>query len=227
MIDPNSYGTPMQRARMLAVTNPRLAYWLAQDDMQNKLLGFQTMEHTFDNGTTAQPAQTSFPTVLGEDFYPVDLRSTVQRPEYAAGNIYKPQSDYFNALQSGIWVKMEVVGGLPGRNYMINQQFTPLEIIAPNANSTSKSIICGLGSVLEYSQNVRTDLTLRRTYQASELPALLGISFVGWSLGCQGYFSVPLDKACSHLRGLPEMEGLKIVERAHLLCPGGIVASSR
>lgn len=216
MFNPTDYGTPMERARRLASVNPRLAYWLARPEMQNKLLGFQTLEKTFDSGTASQPAEASFPTTLGEDFCVVDIRSTVQRPEFATGNIYKAQSDYFNALQSGIWLKMQVVGGAPGRKYMITDQLVPLEVIAPNANSSGKSIICGLNSVLGYSQNVRADITLRRTYQASELPLLMAVSFVGWSLGCMDYMSVQLNDAANYLRGLPEMEGIKIVEKANL-----------
>lgn len=199
--------SPLRLASELAPTYPQLAYWLAQPRLRSNLLGFHTLEYSFESGAVGQPAEVTFPTTLGEDFYVLDLRSTVQRPNYAAGNIFKAQSDLANAQQSGIWAKLQVVGGAPGSRYLINDTYLPLEIIAPNANSQSQSPICGMNAVLTYSQSVRADLVLRRAYAGGELPAHVAISFVGYSLGCRNYDSISVDEATSYLRGLPGLLG--------------------
>jgi len=207
----NDYALPMEFARRLAPTNPRLAYQLAQVAQKNRLLGLYSVSYNFTAGVVDTPYEATFPSTLGEDFFVVDIRSTVQRPSAFSGNIFKAQSDYYNALQSGIYCKLQVVGGPPGSKYLISDNFVPLETIAPNANGQGKSVICGMDAVLLYSQTVRADLTLRRAYTESELPLNMTIAFLGWSLQCCDYrTSIPLQDAQAYLRGLPEMEDLKL-----------------
>jgi len=205
---------PIDYARRLAPTNPLLAYQLVQVAKRNRLLGSYDLSYRFTSGVVDAPAQATFPTTLGEDFFVVDIRSTVQRPNAFAGSIFKAQSDFYNAMQSGIYVKLQVVGGPPGSKYIINDNFTPLEVIAPNANGQGKSVICGMDATLLYSQTVRADLTLRRAYPESELPLDMTIAFLGWSLQCCDYRNaLPPGDAVAYLRGLPEMESVNFSGR--------------
>ena len=210
----HTYPTPMEVARKVAVVNPQLAYYLAKVGAQQRLIGFQTLSLTIESGTVDSPLEATFPTTLGEDFYVLDIRSTVQRPTAFAGSIFKGQSDFYNAQQSGLYVRMQVVGGLPGRRYVINDQYAPLEIIAPNASSVGNSLIVGLDAVLQYSQSVRADFTLRRAYAPSELPLEVSISFLGWSLGCQDFSRFDAVEATSFLRGLREFDGIVLPTNA-------------
>lgn len=181
--------------------NPQLAATLLSLKGTQKRIGFQTLKVTIPSGTPGVPYEATFPTTLGEDFYVLDVRSTVQRPNYLAGSAQKAQSDYFNALNPGIDVRMEVVGGLPGRKYLLNDFSAALEIIAPNANGQGKSLICGMDAILEYSQTIKATFVLTRSYGATEIPATVQVSFVGWSLGCAQYDRMPLDRAIAALAG--------------------------
>lgn len=203
-----SYKSPLQLAREVAQSDPRLAYQLAQ--VRSRLLGYHTVQIDFATGITETPVDGAFPTTLGEDFYVVDIRSTVQRPNAFAGNIFKAQSDVFNAQQSGIWVQLQVVGGTPGNKYLINEYLMPLEMIAPPISGSACSAICGTHAVLRYTQNVRIGAVLRRAYPENELPLIMAVTFIGWSLGCTNYESaITAKEAMSQLAGMPEFEDIQ------------------
>lgn len=200
---PSPYPCPMDVAARVVNTDAALAYRLVELSLQRRLLGVHTLKFNFTTGNADKPLQGTFPTTLGEDFFVVDIRSTVRRPLYAAGSIYKAQSDYFNALSSGVdLVKTEVVGGTPGRKYVINDDQCALELIAPNANGQGRSVVCGMDAVLDYSQTVKAMAVLTRELAADELPMEVQIAFLGWSLGCQGYFKMPRHEALGALKGL-------------------------
>ena len=205
---PNTLPNPRDIARRIASTDPVLAYWLVQ--AERRLPGYYSLNWTIVTGTTEKPLEQSFKSNLGEDFFVLDIRSTVSRPNFAAGSLFKAQSDYFNALSPGMKIRAQVVGGQPGQKYVFNDYYTSLETFAPNANGQGKSIVCGLDAVLSYSQNVKADLILTREYTNDELPAYVEVTFVGWSLGCQGYFnSMPRAEACAKLGQLQGFEHLK------------------
>lgn len=185
----------------VCLDNPQLGAALLRLKGTQKRIGFQTLKVTIPSGTPGVPYEATFPTTLGEDFYVLDVRSTVQRPNYLAGSAQKAQSDYFNALGPCIDVRMEVVGGVPGRKYLLNDFSAALEIIAPNANGQGKSLICGMDAVLEYSQTVKAQFVLTRSYGATELPLSVQVSFVGWSLGCAQYDRMPMAEAVAYLAG--------------------------
>ena len=204
-VSPSPFPCPLDVAARVVNTDAALAYRLVEVSLQRRLIGAHILKFNFTTGDVDKPLQGTFPTTLGEDFYVVDIRSTVRRPLYAAGSLYKAQSDYFNALSPGVdLVKTEVVGGTPGRKYIINDDQCALELIAPNANAQGKSIICGMDAVLDYTQTIKAMAVLTRPYAADELPLEVQIGFLGWSLGCQGYFKMPQAEALSALRGLRE-----------------------
>lgn len=206
-----NYKSPLQLAREVAPSDPRLAFQLAQ--VRSRLLGFHTVQIDFATGVVESPVDGAFPTTLGEDFYVVDIRSTVQRPNAFTGNIFKAQSDVFNAQQSGIWVQVQVVGGTPGNKYLVNEYMMPLEMIAPPVAGSTCSAICGTHAVLKYTQNVRIGAVLRRAYPENELPLIMAVTFIGWSLGCTNYESAMSARdAVSNLRGMPEFEDIRFPE---------------
>ena len=52
-----------------------------------------------------------------------------------------------------------------------------------------------MDAVLEYSQTIKADFVLTRQYEASEIPVVVELSFLGWSLGCEGYYKTPISEA--------------------------------
>lgn len=197
-----SYPCPYDVALRNMDRDPALALRMINVWQQRRLLGLHVLKFNFVTGEKDKPVQGTFPTTLGEDFCVVDIRSTVRRPLYAAGSIFKPQSDFYNALSSGVdLVKTEVVGGTPGRKYIINDDQCALEMVAPNANGQGRSVICGLDAVLDYSQTIKSQAVLTRELAGDEIPIEVQVAFLGWSLGCQGYF-MQRGSAIDQLRSL-------------------------
>lgn len=175
---------PLDIARQIATSNPRAALWLART---RPMLGIYSMSATIANGATGQPIELALPSMIAEDFFITDLVSEVERPSAFAGSIFKAQSDVNNAMNPGIHAKFQVTGGPAGSKYLINENYAPLQLVAPNVNSGRKSPLCSQNFVLQYAQSLKGSIVLRRTYTQDELPTLVTVAMVGWSLGCQQF----------------------------------------
>lgn len=186
---------PLLIARRVFRTDPRLAWAL----LQNRALpAIHSLTVTFTQGATEVPVEGSLDVALGEDFYLLDLRSQVARPTAFDGNIFKAQADLANAKNPNIDVRLQVTGGRAGQRFLINDGFSPLEMVAPNVDSAYRPLVCNNDIVLTASQSLKATMVLRRIYATSELPLRITVAMSGWSLGCQNFDG--LDAAsCANL----------------------------
>lgn len=130
---------------------------------------------------------------MGEDFFINDIRSTINRPLAFAGSIFKAQSDVFNSQNSGLTVRLSVTGGTPGGHYVIQDDFTPLELVAPPATSPTSPLVCNF--MLGNMQTIKGEFTWNRTLADDENPTRVTIIFKGWRLGCQMYLGLDVVRA--------------------------------
>lgn len=100
---------------------------------------------------------------------------TVRRPQYAAGSIWKAQSDYFNKLNPNIDVNSFIINSFC--RYIIADEPTPLENI-----EAVFECVCPAGIVLSCSANIEAFFTILRTLQADEVPTEVIISLHGTRL---------------------------------------------
>jgi hypothetical protein len=88
-------------------------------------------------------------------------------------NVFIPQSDYFYGFQSGIEVKVNVVG-MPKPS--ISNKFTPLSNFCDMVNGNAHA---NAGWVLTYQQQLQIDFLAR--IQLSDFPTTCIITFRAWT----------------------------------------------
>ncbi len=181
----------------IAVTDPRSACLLARG---NAVLQSYRIQVEFNDTITQGTLASAFlDAPLGEDFFVTDVRSTINRPLAFAGSIFKAQADVNNAMNPGLDVKLTVQGGNPGAAYVINQNFTPIELIAPPiASSTASPILCNF--TLTASQTVKGEFSWRRVLATDENPTIVTIIFKGWTFGCSMYAGLNIMQAREMLK---------------------------
>ncbi len=131
---------------------------------------------------------------MGQDFFVTDMRSTVNRPLAFAGSIFKAQSDVFNSQNPNIDCRLTVQGGNPGAQYVINGNFTPLELLAPPiAGATASPVMCNF--TLRHMQTVKAEFVFNRALGEGENPTSVSIIFKGWRLGCSMYNGLSTQQA--------------------------------
>jgi len=181
----------IQAVRSCSQRNPQLAYQLALGKPVPQQYSLQV---EFNNGAPDTILTAQLDTPLGDDLYIFDMRSTVTRPQAFAGSIFKAQSDVFNSQNSGITVRLQVLGGGPGNQYVLNSTQTPLELVAPPVASATTAALTPQEWVLTWGQTIRADFVLGRSY-VGETPVRVAIVLNGWRLGCQNYDNIAVDIA--------------------------------
>lgn len=100
---------------------------------------------------------------------------TVRRPNFAAGSIWKAQSDYFNRLNPNIDVEQFLVKGFC--NYFISPEATPLENI-----EAVFECVCPAGLVLTCDASIMAFFRNLRAFTSDEVPVEVIISLHGTRL---------------------------------------------
>jgi hypothetical protein len=184
-------------AAILAEINPRAALAMAYGQAVPGL--YRATLVTSASLVAGQVYSADLDEPIGDDFFVTDVRSTVNRPLAFAGSIWKAQSDVYNAQNPNIDVRMQVKGGLSGQGYVINANFTPLELIAPPiAGNTSSPMLCNF--LLGTMQTVTCEFVFNRAPADDENPTRVTISFKGWRVGCTAYLGLSIPQAREKLR---------------------------
>lgn len=180
----------------IAATDPRAACVLARG---NTVIQEYRMTIEFSASLVAGQVNSVYLNEpMGDDFFVTDVRSTVNRPLAFAGSIFKGQADVFNSQNSNIDVKLTVQGGLPGAGYVIQDAFTPLELVAPPATSPTSPILCNF--MLGTTQTIKGEFVWNRAMADDENPTRVTIVFKGWRLGCTMYLGLTVPQAREALR---------------------------
>ncbi len=180
----------------LAATDPRAACVLAKG---NAVQQSYRMTLEFNAALVAGQVNSAFlDEPMGQDFFITDVRSTIVRPLAFAGSIFKAQSDVFNSQNSGIDVRLTVQGGTPGAGYVINDNFTPLELMAPPATSPTSPMLCNF--MLGNMQTIKGEFTWNRAMADDENPTRVTIVFKGWRMSCALYLGLDVVRARAMLK---------------------------
>lgn len=181
-------------ARSLLTVHPQVSYFLLTGNPipQSYPIWVEFVTGAADRLQTGQLAS-----VMGDDFYVQDIRSQVWRPAAFAGSIFKAQSDVYNAQNTNLSARLRVEGGGMGQQYVVNGDFSPLELIAPPISGPTVSDACGQGFVLTYGQTMKLDVAVKRTLAADELPMRVWVQLRGWRLGCMNFNNMSPGEARS------------------------------
>lgn len=164
----------------IAACDPKLAWTLlevgkAQDGYVD-MGGWETLTllARWDSGAANQNVPGVQRGLVGADLWVRDVSYTVRRPDFAAGSIFKGQSDHFNALNPNIDYQLQVNSRI---RYLISSDFTPLENIRGNFLRHTPA-----GFVLQCSAEIRATFTNLRAFTGLEVPTEAAITFHGTRL---------------------------------------------
>jgi len=174
----------------IALQEPRLAHTLLQ--AAKKGLGYRmagdgwlvtetngwvmlSVKARWDATTADKPVLGQMLGTVESDIWIRRVTYTVRRPNFAAGSIWKAQSDYFNRLNPNIDLNSLIIHSFC--NYLINTEPTPLENI-----EAVFECVCPAGLVLKCSATFDALFTNLRTLQADEVPTEAIITFHGTRL---------------------------------------------
>lgn len=119
---------------------------------------------------------------------------TVRRPNAFAGNVFKAQSDYYNAKNPNIDFQLIVNSYF---RYMISPEFSPLENI-----ETAFECVCPVGLVLRCSASLDASFVNLRAFAEDENPTEAIITLHGTRLPMEYYGNCNSEQARAMLREL-------------------------
>lgn len=140
---------------------------------------------------------------------------TVRRPNAYAGNIFKAQSDYFNAQNPNIDFQLEVDSY---KRYVISSAYTPVEDVRIAFDESAPA-----GLVLGPQSSVQSLFINRRVFFGSQLPGNFGvgenptqviITMHGTRLPSDVYSSVSIEEATEYLRARGIWAPPEVVQQA-------------
>lgn len=117
--------------------------------------------------------------VVTSDLWVREVKYTVRRPNAFAGNVFKAQSDYYNAKNPNIDFRLTINSYC---RYLISPEFTPLE----NIESVFQRVT-PIGLVLRCSANIVARFTNLRAFASDENPTEAIITLQGVRLPSEYY----------------------------------------
>lgn len=162
----------------IACQDPNLAYALLQPIIHGERVGaYNGLEiinlvGEFTSGEANQTISARQIGVIGGDFWLRKITYTVRRPNFATGNIFKGQSDHYNAENPNVDFDFLINNGL-GCKYTIADGPTPLE------NLPIAFECCPVQIVLGCAASFVARFTLNRALAAQEIPYQVIISLHG------------------------------------------------
>lgn len=129
------------------------------------------LKGTFTDGTANETVDGVIQGLVEADLWVRKVTYTVRRPEAYAGNIFKAQSDYFNARNPNIDFTLQINSYC---RYLISPQMTPLENI-----EIAFECVCPVGLVFRASASFSSQFTLLRAVDTDngEVPMDAVITF--------------------------------------------------
>lgn len=119
------------------------------------------------------------------------VRYTIDQPTAFAGSIFKAQSDYYFALQSGIQVTMDVDGA---PRYGVVPFFTPIKDAIEMLGEKWPQ-----GWVLTYNQSIR--MAFQSTIPLPSLPTTVTVTFRMWQgVGAEWLVNMTIPQAWAELQ---------------------------
>lgn len=119
---------------------------------------------------------------------------TVRRPNAFAGNVFKAQSDYYNAKNPNIDFQLTVNSYV---RYLISPEFSPLESI-----ETAFECVCPVGLVLRCSASMNANFINLREFATDENPTEAIITMHGTRLPVEYYGQCNAEQSRAMLRQL-------------------------
>lgn len=139
-----------------------------------------------DGQVNQAPKRLEFVEQVTSDFFPVAVVYDVERPNFAAGSIDKPEADFYNALRPGLDVRISFEGGFDGDQFPVNIKAQPIQnLISQCQQNGPLRQVFGRGMVLEYNQQCMIEAFLTRALVEGETPYTLRVTFHGIRLGCR------------------------------------------
>lgn len=189
------YVSP-EELRTIARMQPRLALMLLSS--RPKMPRTYTITFTWDAATPDQVVPGSISEKIYNPFWVQDAKYTLRKPNYLDGNPARYDAEYKAALIPYIDIKLDVVGS--DRWALTTQDFEPIENIM--SFGAQHSWLFNKYVVLGEDQQIQGNAVNRRTWENTEVPVTLRVTFSGIELdGCK-YCQYGYDKAVCELQKL-------------------------
>lgn len=180
----------------IANRNPKLAWALIQGQAR-QLQSFHG-QCIIEDGTPGNPIPVTFEQIV-DQIYVVDANFVVQTPRAYAGSIWRAQQVNGNSMGPDIEARLQVSQGLGASNYIIADQYTPIEqLFRSTMLPTGGCCSWTNGWTILSWQAIQMTLQLSRTYLPIELPVRVRFSLLSAYLGAP-YQQISIVDAVSGL----------------------------
>ena len=189
----------VQYAESIARSNPALAWAMIRGGFQLPQVFKLSarLPGAIDGQVTGSTRADNGDQGFCSDFVIVSAKFQIRANNAFSGSIWKGQSDYYTAKNSGLDVKLRVTQ-CPKFDLVPNQ--TPIELVCQAADADETELQFPYGFVAPECSDIEALFTDTRGFPPSYGPVDVFIAFKGFSLGC-GLETIDLTDAVKGLAG--------------------------